>query len=185
MKTSLLSPSSRFPPYLSRFVGQNGGPTSQFWCWAIVLAVVIGGTRRVSAAIQIEEARGLEGFETYCMDCHDASTAEGGFNLEKRLSQIRMDGTLAFENLITRRMPPEDAEQPTDADREEMLKVLAARSKFPVTSISGRKSRFEFNHSMNDLLGIQYSIAHDLPEDRGSHPYDSNKSIQICWKGSN
>lgn len=179
MKTSLLSPSSRFPPYLSRFVGQNGGPTSQFWCWAIVLAVVIGGTRRVSAAIQIEEARGLEGFETYCMDCHDASTAEGGFNLEKRLSQTEMDGTLAFENLITRRMPPEDADQPTDTDREEMLKVLAARSKFPVTSISGRKSRFEFNHSMNDLLGIEYSIAHDLPEDRGSHPYDSNKGIQM------
>jgi hypothetical protein len=66
-------------------------------------------------------------FETYCFDCHDGSAKEGGLDLSQLLEKERFDGTLVFENVITARMPPKDAEQPTSAEKRIILEWLSNR----------------------------------------------------------
>ena len=72
-----------------------------------------------------QEARHL--VATYCFDCHDSATKEGGVDLEALVEKDTLDGSLVFENLITGKMPPQDAEQPTDAERRIVLQWLARR----------------------------------------------------------
>ncbi|MFM7926376.1 MAG: c-type cytochrome domain-containing protein, partial [Pirellula sp.] len=63
--------------------------------------------------------------QKYCLDCHDAKSKEGGLDLEAFLSSDPFDATLVFENIITHRMPPADADQPTVAERQVILSWLA------------------------------------------------------------
>ena len=89
---------------------------------------------------------------TYCFGCHDESSKEGGLDLSRALKKDGFDGTLVFENLMTAKMPPKDAEQPMAAEKRLILNWL---SKHPDESspVSYRRiSRYEFIHSFNDLL---------------------------------
>ena len=42
-----------------------------------------------------------------------------------------------------------------------------------------RISRHEFVHSVNDLLGTDLDLADQIPEDRGTNDFDSNRRIQL------
>ena len=61
-----------------------------------------------------EPARKL--FQTYCFDCHANGMQEGGLDLEVLLGKDTFDATLLFEHLITEKMPPRDADQPSKKD---------------------------------------------------------------------
>ena len=63
--------------------------------------------------------------QRYCFDCHEGANGEGGFDFVGSLSKEDFDGTLIFENLITAKMPPADADQPTAAEKHVILKWLA------------------------------------------------------------
>lgn len=115
----------------------------------------------------------------YCMDCHDASTKEGGLDLAALLNQQPFDGTLAFENLITRRMPPPDADQPSTTERDVLLQWLAQQSAQQPTASYRRISRHEFVHSLNDLLDVRLDITGEIPEDRGTNRFDSDRRIRL------
>ena len=56
-------------------------------------------------------------FESFCSSCHSGDAPQGTFNIEKLLETPALDGKLAFEHLITRRMPPADADQPSQQER--------------------------------------------------------------------
>ncbi|MDG2220863.1 MAG: DUF1592 domain-containing protein [Rubripirellula sp.] len=140
----------------------------------IVLALTsLFGSALASAA----QPTGL--LREYCFDCHDGVAGEGGFDLAGSLNQGDFDGTLVFENLITAKMPPSDAEQPTAAQRQVILKWLAAKQK-KITPISFRRlSRHEFVHSVNDLLGVDLDLTGEIPEDRGTRDFDSDRRIGL------
>ena len=116
---------------------------------------------------------------TFCLDCHDSATKEGNVDLNLLVEQDALDGSLVFENLITGKMPPPDAEQPTDAQRRVVLDWLARRQQESPISKHRRISRHEFVHSVNDLLGIRLDLADSIPEDRGTHAFDSDRSIML------
>jgi hypothetical protein len=42
-----------------------------------------------------------------------------------------------------------------------------------------RISRHEFVNSINDLLGIQLDLADQIPEDRGTRDFDSDRRIAL------
>ncbi len=118
-------------------------------------------------------------FETYCFDCHDGSAKEGGLDLSQLLEKERFDGTLVFENLITARMPPKDAEQPTSAEKRVILDWLSTRQAEDSPSSYRRISRHEFVHSVNDLLGTKLDVVGAIPEDRGTNAFDSDRRIML------
>ncbi|NCX92787.1 MAG: DUF1587 domain-containing protein, partial [Rhodobacteraceae bacterium] len=119
----------------------------------------------------------MELFENYCFDCHDEDTQKGNVNMAKLFDQGSFDGTLMFENLITHKMPPENKSQPSLAETEKMLKWLTKKHIRSEPDGFRRISRHEFNHSLNDLLHIQYDVSGEIPDDRGTYDYDSDRRI--------
>ena len=120
-----------------------------------------------------------EHFEQYCFDCHDGETKKGGLDLSEVLEREGSDGSLVFENLITAKMPPANKEQPKAEERQLMLQWLAQRQKATAPQSFRRINRHELVHSANDLLGVKLDLTSEIPEDRGTHDFDSNRRVQL------
>jgi hypothetical protein len=115
----------------------------------------------------------------YCSDCHSESSKEAGLDIDAMLSHSPFDGTLVFERIITHQMPPSDAEQPTASERQTILDWLASHSKQRPTGSYRRLSRHEFVQSLNDLLGVRVELADQIPEDRGTNLFDTDRRIML------
>ena len=130
------------------------------------------------------EAGGLEDlalghFDRYCFDCHDTETKKGNLDLIQLLAHDGSDGELVFENLITAKMPPVNKKKPKANERSVMLQWLAKRQTATAPKSFRRISRHEFVHSVNDLLGIKLDLTREIPEDRGTHRFDSDRRVQL------
>ena len=146
----------------------------------VLVAMVVGAWNVVlfSAAVEGQQ-HASKLFKTYCYDCHGDRKPEGGFSVPDLFREKEKDGTLVFENLLTNKMPPDDADQPEDRARLEMLALLAKRQAKPDTKSFRRISRHEYVQSVNDLLGIRLDLADSIPEDRGTYAFDSNRKIVL------
>ena len=118
-------------------------------------------------------------FHQYCIDCHEGSHAEGNLDLSALLTKNNFDATLIFENIATGKMPPVDAGSPSDGERRKMLSWLAGQQLEPKRNSFRRISRHEFVHSVNDLLGTKLDLSDQIPEDRGTYDFDSDRRIQL------
>ena len=56
-------------------------------------------------------------FERYCFACHADGAVEGNLDLKQLLQKPEWDATRIFEHVITEKMPPRDAEQPSQRER--------------------------------------------------------------------
>lgn len=128
-------------------------------------------------------------FELYCVQCHGA---------EKQKAKIRLD-TLTLnsadkqsfeilwavlDQLKSEDMPPEDAKQPTAAERRELIAsittTLAAAEKDAgfksEPTILRRLTRVQYRNTLRDLLGID--VTEDptatFPGDSSQHGFDTN-----------
>ena len=126
-----------------------------------------------------ENSFGLKLFNKYCFDCHDRELKKGNLNLSEAFSLESYDGTHVFENLIIDKMPPSNKSQPTAREKHLMLDWLSNGQLAVETSGYRRLSRHEFVNSVNDLLGTDLDFADKIPEDRGTHKYDSNHKIAL------
>ena len=110
----------------------------------------------------------------YCTQCH-GSRAEAGINLG---SALRNPGTTssflhwkkAVANVKVHDMPPEHADKiPTDEERQQFitwidkLKYLAKRDPGPF--VIRRLSKVEYGNTLQDLYGVNPSIANSLPDE--------------------
>ena len=120
-----------------------------------------------------------EHFEQYCFDCHDGESKKGGLDLSEVLEREGSDGSLVFENLITAKMPPANKKQPKAEERQLMLQWLAQRQKATAPQSFRRINRHELVHSANDLLGVKLDLTSEIPEDRGTHDFDSDRRVQL------
>ena len=118
-------------------------------------------------------------FERYCLDCHDEDIQKGNLDLLAFLDKPDANLTLVFENLVTGKMPPANKKQPSPEERQAILDWLAEHSTQVEPATFRRISRHEFVHSLNDLLGTNLDLASEIPEDRGTHDFDSNRKIQL------
>ena len=131
------------------------------------------------SADKVDEGKATEILQHYCFDCHGDGSEKGGFDLEKFLEKGDMDGSLMFENLLTGKMPPAKKDQPDEMEKRAVLDWLAGKKIDDLPKSFRRISRHEFVLSVNDLLGIKLDLASKIPEDRGTHYFDSNRNIQL------
>ena len=117
--------------------------------------------------------------ERYCLDCHDEDTRKGNLDLLGTLEKDDFDGTLIFENLITGKMPPVNKKQPTAKERRELLEWLVDKQGESEPAPYRRLNRHELVHSVNDLLGIELDLTDEIPEDRGTYYFDTDRRIQL------
>ncbi len=124
-------------------------------------------------------------FETYCFDCHGEGTSEGDLSLdrlpgaaanEKGSSLESLKSWLDIEQeLVSGRMPPEDAQALPASQRAELTGWLnAALTRAVRNQQSVERPRFrrltniEYANTMRDLLGFDMDFTSELPADSRS-----------------
>ena len=117
----------------------------------------------------------MQHFDKYCFDCHDEELKKGDLDLVALMEKEGANYIWAFENLITAKMPPKNKKQPSAEEKQVMLGWLARRQLENKPDPYRRISRHEFVHSANDLLGVKLDLTGEIPEDRGTNDFDSDR----------
>ena len=125
----------------------------------------------------------------HCFECHDADTQKG----KLRLDTLNRDFTSpagietwgkVFSQIERREMPPKKKAQPSERERQSVLDwlgrelsvAIAARQNAEGRVALRRLNRFEYQNTMQDLLGIEVNLMELLPEDGSAHGFDKVSS---------
>ena len=146
--------------------------------WVCFFGILFFAEANPTSSPKLKEAA-LEQFENHCFDCHDGEAKKGDLDLVSLLGKGDFDGSLMFEHLITAKMPPKNKKQPALKEKQLMLDWLAQRQAENAPKPYRRISRHEFVHSVNDLLGIKLDLTVEIPEDRGTHDFDSDRRVLL------
>jgi len=129
-------------------------------------------------------------FSRYCYKCHNDDKASGDVNLAKDNNpRLILENAVvwrtALEKIESQEMPPEDAKQPSDEDRELIAKFLQQTfDQLDCSSEPGkpgdpgkpsirRLNRAEYNNSIRYLTGLDLRIADAFPVDATSYGFDN------------
>lgn len=132
--------------------------------------------------------------ENYCIDCHDTETAKGDRDFEPFLDAKdpgKHHQTLEeiLEQLNLGEMPPakKGVAQPDNGTRRKVIAGISrhlteaeAFSK-PQSTVLRRLTRYEYNYTLRDLLGIDTTAAdrtRDFPEEGRTHGFANLGSAQ-------
>lgn len=129
----------------------------------------------LQAAAQKAFKQDVEKFAAkYCFGCHGNRRSKAGLNFE---IAMRKPGDPAFSrkwmdsiaNVQAHDMPPDDADQPSDDERQRFLdavaqvKYLATRDPGPF--VIRRLTKVEYGNTLHDFLGVDAAIASELPDE--------------------
>lgn len=119
--------------------------------------------------------------EVHCYDCHDADTRKGGLDLETLPADLNDAATLArwtllHDKVASGEMPPKKRTPPPASEREAFTGLLAQSLTRWDTALKGtvirRLNRVEYEHTLQDLLGVRTELKSLLPEDGKAHGFD-------------
>ena len=139
-----------------------------------ILCVLLLAIVSATAASYEKAVRPL--LQRYCVNCHGPKKAKA----ELRIDQLNPDLVKGHDaehweevlnNLNIGDMPPEDEPQPTPAEREIMTTWVAQQLRHAAEvkrSTGGRNvlrrlTRYEYNNTLRDLLGLDLDYAKNLP----------------------
>ena len=118
----------------------------------------------------------------FCLDCHSEDSPEGGFDLVTLTHDLEDEGTFAkwerlFDRVASGEMPPEESEQPIDAERaaytDGLGRALTAAHVAQKGTVLRRLNRQEYTNTLNDLFGTNVDLAATLPADGRAHEFDT------------
>ena len=130
--------------------------------------------------------------EKHCFSCHGAKDPEADLRLDT-LTAVVDHGADAetwhdvLNKLNLGEMPPEDAEPITDKERDglvdwitEEIRLAAQQRKNAGGRIHLRRlTRYEYNNTMRDLLGVDLDFSADLPPDSSSQDGFKNNAAVL------
>lgn len=126
-----------------------------------------------AAALKTYRAEVQPFMTAYCARCH-GSRPKGGVNFEIAMKNpdaaaFRLIWKRAAAQIKSHDMPPEDAKQPSLAERQAVLDWIDGIKKLspkdPGTFVIRRLNRVEYGNSLRDLLGVDPAIANELPQE--------------------
>ena len=122
----------------------------------------------------------------FCVECHGKEKHKADINLEAYTdaAQILVDRTTwekVRDMLRTREMPPEKKPQPTEEQRQSMVRFIDAElAKLDCTGPVNpgkvtirRLNRNEYNNTIRDLIGVDFKPAADFPSDEVGYGFDN------------
>lgn len=159
------------------------------WCW---LAAVLAWLPAVAAASPVPP-ESLKVLKARCLECHDASSQKGGFNLEALISSgVSADPSKAREFRRWIRvldaarhgeMPPKSRDRLTEAEKNGLTRSLNAslmEAERAAMAGKGRTSlrrltRIEYENTLRDLFGMPgIPLQAMLPPDGTAGGFDRN-----------
>lgn len=121
-------------------------------------------------------------FNSFCVSCHGSETTEASLRLDQLDAKKWNDPDL-LDSIYTAieqgEMPPEDAsEHPQPAQSKSLQKVLStqlhALSAKQKPGMLKRLSRVEYQNTINDVFGTDFSLQDQLPLDNIDAGFDNN-----------
>lgn len=121
----------------------------------------------------------------YCFACHGNGKKKGGLNLDDLgMAQIPASDHPVWEKVLrqlrSREMPPEDEKQPGLEAREQAIHWIQAQvfqadcdRPDPGRVTIRRLNRTEYNHTIRDLVGVDFRPADDFPSDDVGYGFDN------------
>ncbi len=123
----------------------------------------------------------------YCFDCHSGDAAEGELQLDvlKNAAEIsttsRKSWKKVHDQVFGHVMPPEDADQPSEAERDKIVAWLETTIDHydctgpidPGRETIRRLTRYEYKNTIRDLLGVEAELADDFPMDDVGYGFDN------------
>jgi hypothetical protein len=127
-----------------------------------------------------------------CVECHGPDTQEGNVRIDTLDSNLHTGKdvqwwTEIFAVVSKGEMPPSDSTALTDQQRTDVMDWLSselhsaslARRQTASQSVFRRMTRNEFNYAMQDLLGLPWDFAKDLPPEAKSSEGFRNTAEQL------
>ncbi len=153
------------------------------------LVSLVLGFATASAAAQVEADRPVSSLaERYCFECHAGKTAKRRFDLQALFAApgaARADDGerlgLAVQRLRAGTMPPPDADQPTAGERRDLALAfarLAPDGPGARVATVRRLTASQYEHTVCDLFGIDWSARDLLPEDASANGFDGQGDVQ-------
>lgn len=111
---------------------------------------------------------------SYCFKCHSNKRQRGGINFQPALKTPGSSASgkrwkQAIANVKAHDMPPEDVKQPTEEERAKFIEALGMvkylSPKDPGPFVIRRLTKTEYGNTLHDLLGVDPSVAADLPDE--------------------
>jgi hypothetical protein len=116
--------------------------------------------------------------EKFCLGCHNAKKDSGGLNLAA--ASDRETWEMVRRRVEMREMPPKNKPAPADAERAKFIAMLDVELKrlpagvvAPGRVTMRRLNRVEYNRTIHDLCGIDFTPADDFPSDDVGHGFDN------------
>ena len=164
-----------------------------FFYGFLVLGSSLVGAEMSKNALQIFDKKLSPLLKTYCIKCHGEEKQKGKFRIDTLSNDLynpQYNETWhdILDLINSGEMPPEDEEQPTLTELETMtdwmrveLKKVAHFKKGQFGTPSSRLTKYEYQNTMKDLIGIDLNYATDLPPESISEEGFKNNasSMQI------
>lgn len=116
-----------------------------------------------------------------CMDCHGPDSQEGNFRVDSLDPNLHVGKdvdwwTEIFSVVSKGEMPPADCKSLTDRERDQIVDWLSGelhaasivRRQSVTQTVFRRMTRYEYNYALQDLLGLPWDFAKDLPPEAKS-----------------
>ncbi len=128
-----------------------------------------------------------------CVNCHGPKNQSGDFRVDTLNPNLLLGGDVdwwleVYDVLSNGEMPPKDSKYKLEDEiRSRMIDWLASeiqlasdvrRSKQKHSSFR-RMAKYEFNYALQDLLGLPYDFARDLPPETASEDGFKNSSEML------
>ncbi len=123
--------------------------------------------------------------EDHCYDCHGDGAKKGDFAFDAHAGveasfQDPVHWYAVWKNLTSQLMPPSDEPQPKTEQRERVLRWIetAVFKLDPANPDPGRVTirrlnRVEYQHTIRDLLGLEFDTDEAFPEDDTGYGFDT------------
>lgn len=119
-----------------------------------------------------------------CLECHSDSDKSGGLDLSKlpwdlKNTESQNRWIKVFDRVEKGEMPPESKTEDSirkpfsNALRTQLQNEIEGKQKKEGRTVMRRLNRREFENSLHELLGIDLPVQHLLPEEGGSHGFDT------------
>jgi mono/diheme cytochrome c family protein len=117
-------------------------------------------------------------FKAYCVDCHGPDKNKGGITVHSLHGDLSKGQELdkweaVLDMLEFGEMPPADQPQPTDAQTQAVIRWIETGMRDYVEQASQaepepttrRLTNVEYQNTLGELLGFEFDVIDDLPED--------------------
>lgn len=132
-----------------------------------------------AAAFSPEHGQAIHGFvEQHCVKCHGPEKQKADLRLDTLAlpPDERERWTEVLEAIEHEDMPPKKEPRPEKVEAEEFKNLLAGilrETGGPPPTAMRRMNRQEYEHTVQDLLGVETALAEMLPEDGSIQGFDN------------